>query len=82
MKAVIQRVNHASVTVGGEVVGAIARGIAVLVGFGKDDDAGKLAPLADLCFRVPSDETPRIQEGHEFIGHLLCGLLEQEMFPK
>lgn len=43
---------------------------------------GKLAPLADICFRIPSDETPRIQEGHEFIGHLLCALIEMGMYPR
>ena len=43
---------------------------------------GKLAPLSDICFRVPSTETPRIQEGHEFIGHLLCALVEAEMHPR
>jgi len=42
----------------------------------------KLAPLCDVCFRIPSDETPRIQEGHEFIGHLLCALIEAEMYPR
>lgn len=59
---------------------AKSKGVKV-IGF-TGQDGGKLAPLADLSFRVPSDETPRIQEGHEFIGHLLCGLIEQEMFPK
>ncbi|WP_411834127.1 SIS domain-containing protein [Pseudoxanthomonas mexicana] len=43
---------------------------------------GKLAGLSDLCFRVPSDETPRIQEGHEFLGHLLCALIESTLFPE
>ncbi len=43
---------------------------------------GKLAGYSDLCFRVPSDETPRIQEGHEFIGHLVCALIERGMFPQ
>jgi len=43
---------------------------------------GKLAPVADICFRIPSDETPRIQEGHEFVGHLLCALIESEMYPR
>ncbi len=43
---------------------------------------GLLAPMTDLCFRVPSGETPRIQEGHEFIGHLLCALIEARMYPR
>lgn len=43
---------------------------------------GQMAELCDLCFRVPSGETPRIQEGHEALGHLLCALIEAEMFPR
>ena len=42
---------------------------------------GQLATRCDLCFRVPADLTPRIQEGHEFLGHLLCSLIESQMFP-
>jgi len=38
------------------------------------------AALCDLCFVVPSLETPKIQEGHEFLGHLICGLIEHEVF--
>jgi D-sedoheptulose 7-phosphate isomerase len=43
---------------------------------------GDMAARCAICFKVPSDETPRIQEGHEFIGHLLCALIESEMFPR
>lgn len=59
---------------------ARARGMQVIGFTGRA--GGKLAPLADLCFRMPSDETPRIQEGHEFVGHLLCALIEAEMHPR
>lgn len=59
---------------------ARARGVTV-IGF-TGEGGGKLAPLSDICFRVPSTETPRIQEGHEFIGHLLCALVEAEMHPR
>ena len=41
---------------------------------------GKIASKAD-CLHVPSDDTPRIQESHILIGHIVCGLVEQEMFP-
>lgn len=41
---------------------------------------GAMAELCDVCFRMPSTETPKIQEGHEFLGHLICGLIEHEMF--
>lgn len=56
------------------------RGVRVL-GF-TGDSGGKLAELCTICFRIPSSETPRIQEGHEFVGHLLCGLIEAGMYPK
>jgi D-sedoheptulose 7-phosphate isomerase len=39
---------------------------------------GKLADLCDLTLAVPSTGTPRIQEAHILIGHILCELLEAE----
>jgi D-sedoheptulose 7-phosphate isomerase len=62
------------------VEAAHARGMAV-VGF-TGQDGGKLAAMCDLCFRVPSNDTPRIQEGHEFLGHVLCSLIEGGMYPR
>lgn len=50
-----------------------------VIGF-SGDSGGEMRAGCDLCFCVPSLETPRIQEGHEFIGHVLCALIEQEMF--
>lgn len=50
-----------------------------VIGF-SGESGGDMAAQCDVCFRIPSTETPRIQEGHEFIGHLLCALIEQEMF--
>lgn len=50
-----------------------------VVGF-TGEAGGDLAELCDVCFRIPSNETPKIQEGHEFLGHLICGLIEHEMF--
>jgi len=38
---------------------------------------GRLRALTDLCVCVPSDVTPRIQEAHILIGHILCGIVEQ-----
>ncbi len=40
---------------------------------------GALKPLADLCLCVPSSDTPRIQEAHITIGHILCDLVEAEL---
>ncbi|MFA5389355.1 MAG: D-sedoheptulose 7-phosphate isomerase [Candidatus Omnitrophota bacterium] len=37
---------------------------------------GTLCALADICVKVPSDNTPRIQESHIAIGHIVCELIE------
>ena len=37
---------------------------------------GKLAPLADVCIRVPTTATPRVQEGHIAIAHVICELVD------
>ena len=42
-------------------------------------DGGKLIGEADLVLVVPSDSTPRIQEAHITIGHIVCELVEREM---
>jgi D-sedoheptulose 7-phosphate isomerase len=41
---------------------------------------GKLRTLVKECICVPSDDTPRIQECHTLIGHILSQIVEQEMF--
>lgn len=41
---------------------------------------GNLKKIADYCICVPSDETPRIQECHILVGHILSELVEQEIF--
>jgi len=42
-------------------------------------NGGKLADAADLVLSVPSDITPRIQEAHITIGHIICELVEREL---
>jgi len=42
-------------------------------------NGGKLAEVADLVLIVPSDITPRIQEAHITIGHVICELVEKEL---
>jgi D-sedoheptulose 7-phosphate isomerase len=44
-------------------------------------DGGRVAPLCDLALVVPSHDTQRIQETHNLIGHILCELVELELFP-
>ena len=43
---------------------------------------GGMAWLCDYCIKVPSDETPRIQESHILIGHIICALVEEAMFGR
>jgi D-sedoheptulose 7-phosphate isomerase len=50
-----------------------------VVGF-TGQSGGAMAELCDVCFCMPTTETPKVQEGHEFLGHLICGLIELEMF--
>ena len=41
---------------------------------------GKMKDLCDICLCVPSEETPRIQEMHILIGHIICNIVEIELF--
>jgi len=41
---------------------------------------GKLKDIADICINVPSADTPRIQESHITILHIICDLIESELF--
>lgn len=40
----------------------------------------KLEKLADYCLKIPSVDTPRIQEGHITVGHIICYLVESSLF--
>ena len=44
-------------------------------------EGGKMNNICDIIIKVPSDNTPRIQEAHILIGHILCQLIEEEIFP-
>ncbi|MDY0211513.1 MAG: D-sedoheptulose 7-phosphate isomerase [Desulfuromonadaceae bacterium] len=59
---------------------ARASGCSVVTLSGRD--GGKMAAFADLCLNVAVEETPRIQEVHLSIIHILCDLVEQQMFPE
>jgi D-sedoheptulose 7-phosphate isomerase len=41
---------------------------------------GDMPPLCDYCIRIPVVETPKIQEGHIVLGHIICGLIERDLF--
>jgi D-sedoheptulose 7-phosphate isomerase len=49
------------------------------VGFtGKD--GGKMKELSDYLLNMPSTDTPRIQESHIMVGHIICQLVEEQYF--
>jgi len=43
-------------------------------------DGGEVLKVADLSLLVPSRSTPRVQEVHIMIGHIICELVEEELF--
>ncbi len=44
------------------------------------ETGGKMAEYCDVLLNVPSTDTPRIQECHILIGHIICELVERELF--
>jgi D-tyrosyl-tRNA(Tyr) deacylase len=70
MRAVIQRVSRAQVTVGGEVVGAVGRGLAVLVGAGDGDGDEDLAYLVGktVNLRIFPDEAGKMNRSVLDVG--------------
>ncbi len=51
----------------------------ITVGF-TGDAGGKMKELSDYLFNIPSKNTPRIQESHIMIGHIICELVEERYF--
>lgn len=41
---------------------------------------GQMKPLSDFLINIPSSDTPRIQESHITIGHIICHLAEEKLF--
>jgi len=46
------------------------------------EGGGKLKDVCDYLINVPSNDTPRIQESHIMVGHIICELVESELFKK
>ena len=57
---------------------AKAKGVTTVALVGRD--GGEMARLADFAIIVPSNATPRIQESHILIGHMICDIIEKELF--
>jgi D-sedoheptulose 7-phosphate isomerase len=53
----------------------------VTVGF-TGRTGGEMPMRCDLCLRAPSDSTPLIQQIHITAGHIICGLVEERLFPR
>jgi D-sedoheptulose 7-phosphate isomerase len=56
---------------------ARAGGLATLALTG--GDGGTMRDASDVCIAVPSSETPRVQEGHTLVAHILCELVERAL---
>jgi len=53
----------------------------ITIGFtGKS--GGDMKPLCDHLVNIPSTDTPRIQESHIMVGHIICQLVEEAYFAK
>jgi D-sedoheptulose 7-phosphate isomerase len=51
----------------------------ITVGF-TGETGGKMAAISDYLINVPSKDTPRIQESHIMVGHIVCQLVEEKYF--
>ena len=51
----------------------------ITVGF-TGETGGKMKELSDYLLNVPSKDTPRIQESHIMLGHIICQLVEEQYF--
>ena len=60
----------------------VAREIGILTVGMTGETGGKLKEFCDYLINVPSTDTPRIQEAHILIGHIICELVESSLFPK
>ena len=69
-----------SVNIINAFLSAKAKGITTVALTGRD--GGKMAAMADIAIVIPSNDTPRIQESHILIGHILCDIIEKEIFAE
>ena len=91
---IFERQVSAFVEVGDIVIGISTSGnsINVIKGLIKAKEKGaltigftgqkenKIEKIVDYCLKIPSIDTPRIQEGHITVGHIICYLVEKELF--
>ncbi len=65
--------NSANILQAAEKARSIGMTVIGMTGF----KGGELKSIADVCLQMPTNDTPRIQEGHILVGHVLCELIEQ-----
>ncbi len=46
------------------------------------NSGGKVRGIVDVLINIPSDDTPRIQEFHIMVGHIICEIVERKIFPR
>ena len=46
------------------------------------EKGGKMNDICDIMIKIPSTDTPRIQESHILVGHIICQLIEEELFDE
>ena len=51
----------------------------ITIGF-TGERGGEMKKISDHLFNVPSNDTPRIQESHILLGHIICQLVEEKVF--
>ena len=50
------------------------------IGLTNNDKDNLISTMTDCCINIPSSSTPRVQEAHILIGHILCEFVEAELF--
>ena len=82
MRAVVQRVTRASVTVEGEIVGSIQAGLCVLVGVGKDDAEADAATLAEkvVGLRIFEDADGKMNQSLSDAGGALLAVSQFTLY--
>ncbi len=82
MRIVLQRVSRASVSVSGDVVGAIGPGLVLLIGVGQNDDETEMAFWAQKCLklRVFADEAGKMNRSVEDISGEVLAVSQFTLF--
>lgn len=61
---------------------AAAKKLAVITVGMTGSQKARITEVVDYAIEIPSASTPKIQEGHIIVGHILCGLIEEQMFAR